>query len=156
MDQTTLQNILSRTQQHLATDQVRLLAERGLQSPLAFAALHLLEALHNHDDQDDVIVLLNDLVGREYRKTLYRALQGDPAAALRSLDTDPPLLAACQALVAALGGGAESERNAGTNQHINAKTATNVRQIVAGNYHEAPASTEEERQHDALLTYLAA
>jgi hypothetical protein len=154
MDQTTLSDIVSKTRQHLAADPTHGLAASGMASPLALLALRVLEAMHAHEDWDEVIDLIDDLLSDpEHRKALRRTLRGDPAAALRSLDADPPLRAACQALVAALDGGSEGEGR--TVQQVSASTATNVRQIVADTYMEAPVPPADDQPQHALLTYLA-
>ncbi|HEU4327551.1 MAG TPA: hypothetical protein VFS21_30710, partial [Roseiflexaceae bacterium] len=103
IDHKSLQQALTAASAQLRADRDGTLRAAGLPSGLAYLARGPLVLLQQHDDQDEVGDLLRERVGLEHRKALRRALNGDLDAALRGLDGDAALHAACQMLVEALG-----------------------------------------------------
>ncbi|HEU4323217.1 MAG TPA: hypothetical protein VFS21_08685, partial [Roseiflexaceae bacterium] len=158
MDHTALQTTVSAASAQLRVNRDDTLRAAGLPSGLAYLARGPLGLLQQHDDQDEVVDLLRDLVGVEHRKALRRALNGDLDAALRGLDGDAPLHAACQALVEALGEpGQQPELR--TLMQVQGEQVANVRQYQVGRdltVHEAPPDRAAQQAERALIDHLRA
>ncbi len=158
IDRTSLQQALTKASAQLHADRAGVLRAAELPSGLALLAHGPLGLLQQHNDPDDVADLLRDLVGVEHRKALRRALNGDLDAALRGLDNDAALHAACQALIETLGE-PDQQPTPGTLMEVQGDQVRNVRQYQAGRdlaVHEAPPDRAARQAERALLNYLSA
>ncbi len=158
IDRVSLQQALADASAQLRVDRDDTLRAAGLPSGLALLARGPLGLLQRHDDQDEVGERLRALVGSEHRRALRRALNGDLDAALRGLDGDPALHAACQALVEALGG-PDQQAGLRTLMQVQGEQVRDVRQYQAGRdltVNEAPPDRAAQQAEHALLNYLSA
>ncbi|GAB4213514.1 MAG: hypothetical protein OHK0022_50710 [Roseiflexaceae bacterium] len=161
IDHESLQQALNAASAQLSADRDGTLRAAGLSSGLAYLARGPLGLLQQHDDHDEVGDLLRDRVGVEHRKALRRALSGDLNAALRGLDGDAPLHAACQALVEALGApGQQPELRTLMQVQTGAggQIAHVIQTVVQGDQHNHAALPDRAAQQAerALTNYLRA
>jgi len=159
MNLTELQDLLAFTQALLAADREGVLQDHRLPSSIAVLSHTLLRALAKASDQDDVADLLLLASGKEGRRLLRQAIEGDLFAVLCTLEMNKPLYDACQKLLnyvthkpeqrAALEMQMQIDVSSGTAQNVH---QTQIQHVE--NYHPASRDTQKERQQQAFLTYL--
>lgn len=143
MDRPTLQAVLATSR-------------RSNGQGLAADALALLGAMQPAAASDGVADLLADL--RPHREALRRALSGDLRSALAALDADPPLRAACAALVERVDG--RPAQPAALSVNLSAQSGTIAGSPVSVVQHAdsvtfpVPADPAAARREAALITYL--
>lgn len=160
--ETRLQATLATTRQQILQDRTALLQTTAMPSGLALFGLRLLETLQTHANPDEVADLLAEPDIRPHRATLRRALHGDLAALLRTLDADPPLRTACQALLDHVDGSAATHRAAAITIHVDAGGGTISGSHVTFLQHADQVTVQpptlpdriQDQQDQALLTYL--